>query len=42
MLVTQRAGVIAEQPDAAGAAGQADLLLDFLLGHPDAGVVPAA
>ena len=32
--VTQRAGVIAEQPGIAGAAGNADLLLDALLRHP--------
>ena len=31
MLVTQRAGVIPKQPRAAGATGQADLLLDLLL-----------
>ena len=30
MLVPQRAGVIAEQPGSAGAAGQADVLLDGL------------
>jgi len=33
MLITQRAGVIPKQPRAAGAACQADLLLDLLLGH---------
>ena len=31
MLVPQRAGVIAKQPGATGAAGQADVLLDGLL-----------
>ena len=31
MLVTQRAGVVAEQPSVAGAAGDADLLLYSLL-----------
>ena len=33
MLVPQRAGVIAEQPGATGAAGQTDVLLDGLLRH---------
>ena len=42
MLVPQRASVIAEQPGATGAAGQADVLLDLLLAHSDAGAVPAA
>jgi hypothetical protein len=36
MLITQRAGVIAEQPVGSGAAGKADLLLDLLLGHSHA------
>ena len=31
MMIPQRAGVIAEQPGAAGAAGQTDVLLDGLL-----------
>jgi len=33
MLIAQRAGVIAEQARVAGAAGQADVLLDLLLRH---------
>jgi hypothetical protein len=33
MLVPQSAGVIAEEPGGSGAAGQANVLLDLLLGH---------
>ena len=39
MLVTQRAGVIAEEPGSAGAAGYADVLLDGLLRHLLAGAL---
>jgi hypothetical protein len=42
VLVAQRAGVIAEEPGSAGAAGQPYFLLNLLFAHPAAGLVQAA